>query len=59
MSFAVATFNVENLGRGGAGAAGLPARIAALAPVLARLEADVICLQEVDAPREGHGARSF
>jgi len=59
MSFAVATFNVENLGRGGAGAAGLQARIAALAPVLARLEADVICLQEVDAPREANGARRF
>jgi endonuclease/exonuclease/phosphatase family metal-dependent hydrolase len=59
MSFAVATFNVENLGGGGAGAAALEARIAALAPVLARLKADVLCLQEVNAPRDASGARGF
>jgi endonuclease/exonuclease/phosphatase family metal-dependent hydrolase len=59
MSFAVATFNVENLGGGGAGAATLEARIAALAPILARLKADVLCLQEVNAPRDASGARGF
>jgi endonuclease/exonuclease/phosphatase family metal-dependent hydrolase len=60
MSFAVATFNVENLGRETGDEAALPARLAALRPVLARLRADVLCLQEVNAPRTGRkGARAF
>jgi len=60
MSFTIATFNVENLGTRHGGAPAAPDRVAALRPVLAALSADVICLQEVNAPRTGpHGARSF
>ncbi|MFZ9500474.1 MAG: endonuclease/exonuclease/phosphatase family protein [Beijerinckiaceae bacterium] len=60
MSFAVATFNLENLGRRGPAQPSLAARAAALRPVLERLAADVLCLQEVDAPRQGaRGARGF
>jgi len=51
----VATFNLENLGGDDAAeVAGLPplaARIAALRPVLLRLDADVLCLQEVNGQK--------
>jgi endonuclease/exonuclease/phosphatase family metal-dependent hydrolase len=43
----LATFNVENLGEG----PGLAARIAVLRPQILRLDADILCLQEVDAAR--------
>jgi endonuclease/exonuclease/phosphatase family metal-dependent hydrolase len=50
--FRLATFNLESLGRDGHAA--LEARIAILRPQLERLEADILCLQEVDGQkREG------
>jgi endonuclease/exonuclease/phosphatase family metal-dependent hydrolase len=46
----IATFNLENLGGGGNGdAPALQRRVAALRPLMERLEADVLCLQEVNA----------
>lgn len=45
----IATFNLENLAAGAEGAAALDARIEVLRPQLQRLEADVLCLQEVNA----------
>jgi endonuclease/exonuclease/phosphatase family metal-dependent hydrolase len=60
MSFTIATFNVENLGARPGEALAAQAKIAALRPVLAALSADVLCLQEVNAPRPGpHSARTF
>lgn len=50
MVLSVATFNVESLDFG-ADAAAFASRKAALAPIFAALRADVICLQEVNAPR--------
>jgi endonuclease/exonuclease/phosphatase family metal-dependent hydrolase len=60
MSFAIATFNVENLGARPGDAPDSDARLAALRPVLAALAADILCLQEVNAPRpDPLGARTF
>ncbi|MCS6779418.1 MAG: endonuclease/exonuclease/phosphatase family protein [Geminicoccaceae bacterium] len=50
MRLRLATFNLENLG-GREGEAGLAERIAVLRPQLLRLDADILCLQEI------HGAR--
>lgn len=47
--FRIATFNLENLDEAPHGGAPLPARIAALRPQLLRLNADILCLQEVNA----------
>jgi len=47
MTFRIATFNLENLGDGDED--DLAFRIQALRPQLARLDADVLCLQEVNA----------
>ncbi len=46
----IATFNLENLGRYQKGAS-FENRAAVLRPQLDRLKADVLCLQEVDAPK--------
>lgn len=51
MSFAIASFNVENLGARPGDPPDSWARLDALRPVLAALAADVLCLQEVNAPR--------
>jgi len=48
-SFRIATFNLENLDDRPPPALSLGARIAALRPILLRLEADILCLQEVNA----------
>ncbi len=48
----IATFNLENLGRGKAGdQPSLDERIAVLRPQLTRLDAHILCLQEVNAQR--------
>jgi endonuclease/exonuclease/phosphatase family metal-dependent hydrolase len=53
----LATFNLENLDDPPAGGLTLEDRIAALRPVLRRLDADVLCLQEVNA--QGRKPRSL
>jgi endonuclease/exonuclease/phosphatase family metal-dependent hydrolase len=56
----LATFNLENLDDGPEVAPPLAARIAALRPLLQRLDADVLCLQEVNAQEpDKHQARQF
>jgi endonuclease/exonuclease/phosphatase family metal-dependent hydrolase len=57
----LASFNIENLGGGRSGeAAALADRIAALRPMLRRLDADVLCLQEVNAERpRANAPRAF
>jgi len=52
MTFRIATFNLENLGDGANDERDLAFRIEALRPQLMRLEADVLCLQEVNAQKE-------
>lgn len=60
MSFAIASFNVENLGARPGESPDSVARLDALRPVLAALAADVLCLQEVNAPRpDPQSARTF
>jgi endonuclease/exonuclease/phosphatase family metal-dependent hydrolase len=51
----IATFNVENLTDVAGAAIPLAARAEVLRPQLARLDADVVCLQEVDARRIAAG----
>src|SRR4051794_4624510 len=52
MRLRIASFNLENLDAGG-----LAERLPVLRPQLRRLDADVLCLQEVDGQREGRGPR--
>jgi len=47
----IATFNLENLGSTRRHGASFEERAAVLRPQLERLKADVLCLQEVDAPK--------
>jgi len=49
----IASFNVENLSDAPDTDVPLAARLDSLQPQLARMEADILCLQEVDATREG------
>lgn len=55
----LATFNLENLGARRRGEPDVAARVAALRPLLRRLDADILCLQEVNAQHEGDGPRRF
>lgn len=56
----IATFNVESLGENSSAIAPLAARIAVLRPQFSRLDADIICLQEVDAEDlPGKGGRAL
>lgn len=56
----IATFNLEDFYNDAHGAASLSERIAILRPQLQRLEADVLCLQEVNSERKGpKGARAY
>ena len=55
----IATFNLENLGETRAGDRALEGRFAALRPQLRRLEADIVCLQEINAPKGTDGRRSL
>jgi endonuclease/exonuclease/phosphatase family metal-dependent hydrolase len=47
----LATFNLESFGGTGEDPVGVEERIGALAPVLRRLDADILCLQEVNAEK--------
>lgn len=49
----IATFNLENLGGDLADGVGFAERISALRPELVRLDADILCLQEINAEGEG------
>lgn len=51
----LATFNLENLSGAPDAEAPLEARIRILRPQLERLDADILCLQEVGAERDGKG----
>ncbi len=52
----LASFNLENLDDAPEGAPTFAERIAVLRPQLQRLDADVLCLQEVNAQRDGKGS---
>lgn len=59
LAFRIATFNLESLDDEAAGPA-FADRIAVLRPQLMRLEADILCLQEVNGqPGEDRGPRSL
>lgn len=53
----IATFNLENLGGDLADGARSGERISALRPELVRLNADILCLQEINAEGEGKARR--
>jgi len=56
----VATFNLESLGDASDGTPPLETRVAALRPVLERLEADMLCLQEVNGQKpDKHAPRTL
>lgn len=60
-AFRLATFNLESLGAR-AGHAPLEDRVAVLRPQLERLEADILCVQEVDGQKNAddpHGPRTL
>jgi endonuclease/exonuclease/phosphatase family metal-dependent hydrolase len=59
MSWRLATYNLENLDLHGSHAPPFEARIAALRPVLDTLDADVLCLQEVNAQKQAGQGRNF
>jgi endonuclease/exonuclease/phosphatase family metal-dependent hydrolase len=59
MLLRLATYNLENLDLDGPHASPFVERIAALRPVLLQLDADVLCLQEVNAQQETGQSRSF
>ncbi len=56
MELRLATFNLENLDSGPQADPPLEARIGVLRPQLLRLEADLLCLQEVNAQKDSAGA---
>lgn len=59
--FRLATFNLESLGES-VGHASLSARLSILRPQLERLQADILCLQEVDGQKavgDPHGPRTL
>lgn len=59
-AFRLATFNLENLDWSAARPEAFARRAEALRPLLEALDADVLCLQEIDAQRtHKHGARRF
>lgn len=56
----IATFNLENLDDRPGQEPTLDARVKALAPMLERIDADILCLQEVNAQRrDAKGPRGF
>ncbi len=55
MRVRLATFNIENLGRRSGGALTIEARRPTLQAQLARLDADILCLQEVNAQEDAGG----
>jgi endonuclease/exonuclease/phosphatase family metal-dependent hydrolase len=59
-TFRLATFNLESFDVSARDPAGFERRLAALRPLLLRLDADVLCLQEVNAQRVApHEPRRF
>lgn len=54
----LATFNLENLGARRRGEPTTAERVAALRPLLTRLDADILCLQEVNAQSDNRGTDS-
>lgn len=59
MRLRLATFNLENLDDRPGHGLPIEARIAALRPRLLRLDADILCLQEVNAQGRKHHERHF
>lgn len=57
MALRIATFNIENLDDGPTAPVPLHARLPTLRAQLARLEADIVCLQEVNAQESGQQRR--
>ena len=57
MELRLATFNLENLDSGPEADPPLEARLGVLRPQLLRLEADVLCLQEVNAQKKSAGGQ--
>jgi endonuclease/exonuclease/phosphatase family metal-dependent hydrolase len=53
----IATFNLENLGQSRSTDHATAGRLALLRPQLLRLDADIVCLQEINAPRDGATGR--
>jgi hypothetical protein len=51
--FRLATFNIENLDWSPEAGNEFERRLAVLRPLLAQIDADILCLQEVDAQRDG------
>lgn len=58
MQVRIATYNVESLDAGPDADPPLSKRVAVLRPMLQRLRADILCLQEVNAQQDG-GGRGF
>lgn len=58
-AFTIATFNLENLDFSPARAEEFELRAAALRPILVRLGADILCLQEIHARKTPGGPRRF
>jgi endonuclease/exonuclease/phosphatase family metal-dependent hydrolase len=56
MRIRLATFNIENLGRRNGDGADIQARRPTLQAQLARIDADILCLQEVNAQGGGAGS---
>ena len=56
--FRIATYNIENFDDSG-GEESFAARLAGLRPMLAAMDADVVCLQEVDAQPHAHAPRKL
>jgi endonuclease/exonuclease/phosphatase family metal-dependent hydrolase len=55
MRLRIASFNLESLDDGPRAAAPLDARIAILRPQLERVDADILCLQEINGQRDANG----
>lgn len=53
----IATFNLENLGATRASDRAMDERIGVLRPQLERLDADIVCVQEVNAPKDASNGR--
>jgi len=53
----IATWNLENFDHRRSDPAQLERRLAVLRPLLERLEADILCLQEINADQQHHRAR--
>lgn len=59
LNLRIATFNLENLDETASTQALVAARVGVLRPQLLRLDADILCLQEVSAHGKGHHHRAL